>query len=150
MAHIERTVLIEAPVEQVFNYAANVARLPEWWASLVEVRNYRQEQVVVGLTYDWVYKMMGMRFDGRGEVVEVVPNERFKIKNEGGIPSTIEDRFVREGDKTRYTIVVDYTIPGSLLGKVADKVFLESYNEKEADHIVANLKSICEAAKASA
>lgn len=146
MAHIERSVVIDAPVFRVYAYASHIPRFTEWWPSLIEVRSYAQERPVAGLKYDWTYKMLGVKFEGTTEYVEVVPNQLLRWKNDAGIVSTFEARFEPAGaGKTRYTMAVDYLVPIKLLGRIADKLFIERHNEREAEHVLANLKAICEA-----
>jgi uncharacterized protein YndB with AHSA1/START domain len=145
MAHIEKSVLIEAPVEKVFAYASDLAHITEWFP--LEVRGSTHQRVERGAKLDWSYRMMGIRFDGTSEYVDVVPNQRINVKNTGGIPSTFDYRYANEGGKTRITAVVDYEIPGKLLGKIADRLVVERVNANAAENVLANLKAICEASK---
>jgi uncharacterized protein YndB with AHSA1/START domain len=145
MAHIEKSVLIEAPVEKVFAYANDLTRITEWWP--LEVRSSTHQRVEKGAKLDWSYRMMGVKFDGTSEYLEVVPNQRVNVKNTGGIPSTFDHRYVNEGGKTRVSMVVDYEVPGKLLGKIADRLVVERVNASAAENVLANLKAICEASK---
>jgi coenzyme Q-binding protein COQ10 len=146
MTRIEKKALIDAPVEQVYQYVCMIPKLTEWWTSLTNVRNYGDGKAVKGATYEWTYKMLGIPLDGKTEVTEMVPNRRAVTKATGALPNTIEQTFEDAGGgKTSYTMRVDYTIPGSILGKIADKLFVERFNERECEHVVGNLKTICEA-----
>ena len=145
MAHIAKSIHIAAPVEAVFDYATVIASIPEWYTSMVEVRNATHPRVRKGASYEWVFKMLGMRFDGKAEYVDVVPNERIVTRTEGGIPSKWEFRYAPDGDGCRVSVTVDYTVPGKLLGKIADKLFIEGHNERDLEHALANLKAHCEA-----
>ncbi len=145
MAHIEKSVLIEAQLEKVFAYANDLTRITEWWP--LEVRSSTHKRVEKGAKMDWSYRMMGVKFEGTSEYLEVVPNEQVNLKNTGGIPSTFDYRYVNEGGQTRVTMVVDYEVPGKLLGKIADRLVVERVNANTAEHVLANLKAICEASK---
>jgi len=145
MARIERTVHIDAPVEAVFEYSAKVASIPEWYTSLLEVRNASAPRAATGVTYEWSFKMIGARFDGTAEYTQVIPNERSKSRTEGGIPSQWDFAYERDGGGTKLTVSVDYTVPGKLLGKIADKLFIERRNASDLEHSIANLKAHCEA-----
>lgn len=143
VAHIEKSIVIDAPIERVFGIAAQVERIPEWFP--IDVRNSSVKVAEKGGTYEWTYTMLGMKFDGKGEFVEVTPGERVYLKTEGGIPSTFDYRYAREGDaKTRVSVTIDYEVPGKLLGKIADKLIVERVNENTAEHALKNLKSLCE------
>lgn len=139
MAKIEKTIFINAPVERVFAFMAKPENLPEIWPSLQEVRNV-QPLPNGGYSYDWTYKMAGMRIEGRAEWTEFVQNQRIVDTNEGGIPSTFIWTYEAESGGTRVSVSVDYTIPGAVLGRLAEPI-IHKMNEQEAQIVLANLKA---------
>ena len=143
MAKLESSVTINAPVEKVFEYASKPENLPEFWPSLIEVSNVK-ELPNGGYSYDFVYKIFGMRLTGSIEDTEVVPNERIVSISTGGIESTITWTYEPEGGGTKLTTLVEYKIPVPLLGKIAE-AFIIKMNENESDTIMANLKARMEA-----
>lgn len=143
MPKIERTISINAPVEKVFDYWTEPANLPEYWPSVVEVKD-RQRLPNGGNSFRWVYKMAGMRFEGTSEDVEYIANQRTVTKNKGGIESTITMMFQPEDGGTKLTIQTEYTVPVPLLGKLAE-AFIVKVNENETDLLLANLKARMEA-----
>lgn len=143
MPKIERTISINAPVEKVFDYWTEPANLPEYWPSMVEVKD-RQRLPNGGNSFRWVYKMAGMRFEGTSEDVEYIANQRTVTKNKGGIESTITMMFQPENGGTKLTIQTEYTVPVPLLGKLAE-AFIVKVNENETDLLLANLKARMEA-----
>lgn len=130
----------------MFEYATTIPKLTEWWPSLTDVRKYSQERMATGVRYEWTYKMVGVKLDGTTEIVEFAKNEHMRQENGDAIPGMFDWRYSLEAGKTRVTVNLDYTIPGSVLGKLADKLFVERLNEREAETVLAHLKSICEAA----
>jgi len=88
--------------------------------------------------------MVGVRFEGTTIPIEYVPNKRLVFETKGGIESTFVYDYELEGDGTRLSIEVDYTIPVPVLGKLAESFILKS-NERETDTILANVRDICEA-----
>ena len=138
MATAKKSLKINAPVEKVFEYLTP-ENLPGIWPSLVEVKNIK-ELPNGGHSWDWVYKMAGMRFTGFSENTEVVPNGRTVSQTSGGIESTITWWFQPEGDGTIVTFEGNYTVPVPLLGKLAEAVIVRQ-NEKEAELILDNLKA---------
>jgi len=143
MAKIEKSILISAPVDKVFAFMAKPENLPEIWPSLVEVRNV-QLLPNGGHCYDWTYKLAGVRIDGHAEWTEFIEDQRIVDKNESGIPSTFVWNYRPEDGGTRVTLNVDYTIPGAVLGKLAEPV-IHKMNEHEAETVLANLKARMEA-----
>ncbi|WP_299028909.1 SRPBCC family protein [uncultured Thermanaerothrix sp.] len=142
MAKIEKTILINAPVEKVFGFMSQPENLPRIWPSLQEIRNV-QSLPNGGYSYDWTYKMAGIRFDGKAEWVEFVKNERILDKNESSIPSTFIWSFQAKEGGTQVTLNVEYTIPGSVTNKLAEPI-IHKVNEQEALTVLANLKAYME------
>ena len=139
MVKISKSVFIQAPVEKVFEFFSEPANLPEIWPSVVDVRDVqRSGDEVQGWRY--TYKMAGMKFDGQTKVIERIENQRFVTDNEGGgLSARIAETYTAEGDGTRLDWDVEYTIPGALLGKLAEP-FIRKMNEREAETVLANLK----------
>jgi len=141
MKSIKSSIFINAPVDKVFEYS-KPENLPEIWPSLVEVSNIK-ELPGGGYSWDWKYKMAGMRFNGSSEHVEFVENKRTVAKSTG-IDSTITWSYEPVEGGTQMTAETEYNIPGSLLGKVAEG-FITKMNENESNTILANLKARLEA-----
>jgi uncharacterized membrane protein len=139
MSKIEKTTFINAPMEKVFAFMAEPNNIPEIWPSLLEVKNV-QPLPNSGYCYEWVYKMAGMRLEGQAEWTEFVKNQRIVNKNEGSFPSTFIWNYQPEDGGTRVTVTVEYTLPGAVLGKLAEPV-LNKMNDHEAETVLANLKA---------
>ena len=88
MTKVHKEVWIKAPLEEIFSYTSIPNNLPEFWPSLMEVKEM-QSLPNGGYRTRWVYKMLGLRFEGEAEYTKVVPNEFFVIETKGGIMSTI-------------------------------------------------------------
>jgi uncharacterized membrane protein len=138
MAKVESSGTINAPVEKVFEFS-RPENLPEIWPSLVEVSNIK-ELPNGGYSWEWVYKMAGMRFSGASTHTEYVLNERTVSESTGGIESTITWLFEPADGGTKLTTIADYKIPVPLLGKLAE-AFIVKVNENESAAILANLKA---------
>nr|MDQ3398096.1 SRPBCC family protein [Deinococcota bacterium] len=53
---LQRSTLIDAPVEKVFAYYSEPQNLPEIWPSLLEVRDVERTAAGWAKTFKWVYK----------------------------------------------------------------------------------------------
>ncbi len=144
MATVERTVVINAPVERVFNYVADPTNDPEWIPSAIESKVVTPTVAGVGSTSRWTYKVLGIRLEGTGVCTEYVPNERLVTESKGGVVSTWTYTFEPHEEGTRLTLVIDYTVPIPVLGKFAEALVLGQI-EREADLATASLKAILEA-----
>lgn len=139
MAQVKNTILIKAPVEEVFSCVGEPSNLPEIWPSMVEAKDV-QPLPDGGHRFRWVYKMAGMRFEGSSEDVEVVRDERIVSHTKGGVQSTITWTFRPENGDTYVIFEADYTVPVPLLGKLAEAFIVRS-NRREAETLLANLKA---------
>ncbi len=142
MSKMEMSVTINAPVEKVFEYVSNPENLPEIWPSLIEVNNVKV-QPNGDYSYDYVYKMVGVRLTGSSEDT-VVRNERIVSLSTGGIESKITFLFQPEDDGTNFTVEAEYTVPVPVLGKFAEAVIVRQA-ENEVEIILDNLKTMMEA-----
>ena len=138
MAKVERSMLIKAPVEKVFAYVSDPANEMEWLPGITDIRDITGQGV--GKRYGFTYKLFGLPLKGQSEVVELVPNQRYVTKSTGGIQSTFTWTFKPEAGGTRLSVVVEYTIPVPVLGKVGERLALGQV-EREADMAAANIKA---------
>ncbi len=139
MATIKNSIFINAPVEKVFAYVQNPTNMLEIWPSMVDIRNVKD----LGggkLTYDWTYKMGGMKMDGSSEVLECVPNERLVTIGKGGIESKFIWTFKPVQNGTQMDTNVEYTVPVPVLGRLAEGLIIKQ-NERESETLLNNLKA---------
>ncbi|MGM0386674.1 MAG: SRPBCC family protein [Actinomycetota bacterium] len=139
MAHFQRSIAIEAPVQAVYEHWSDPNNWPELWPSMIEVTEVDTTTDGLRSTMQWVYKMAGVRLEGRG-VVERVPDQRIAYTTSGGVESTIVWAYEPEGDGTKVTADVEYTIPVPVLGKLLEPFVLKA-NEHEAEATLANFKA---------
>jgi len=141
MAKVERSIIINAPVEKVFSYLSDPNSELEAIPSITDIRDITGEGM--GQRWNWSYKIAGISFKGESEVIEYVPNQRLIHKSTGGIASTWTYTFSPEGDGTRLSVVVEFTLPVPVLGKVGEQLALKK-TEREADMAMANIKEALE------
>jgi carbon monoxide dehydrogenase subunit G len=137
MVKVERSIIINAPVEKVFSYISDPNNELESIPSITDVRDITGEGV--GQKWSWSYKMVGFSLKGESEITEHIPNQRLVQKSKGGIESTWSYTFSPENGGTRLNVVVEYTIPIPVLGKVGERMVLNR-TEREADLAMTNIK----------
>lgn len=139
MFKIKKTILINAPVSKVCDYMQDPAHLPEFWPSMMEVKNIRKNAKGWPI-YEWVYKMAGMKFEGESDTTEFVEHAHTTTVSTKGIPSHFDFDYKDKAGKTELTVTVEYTVPVPLLGKLAEGI-VGKMNEHDADTMLANLKA---------
>jgi ligand-binding SRPBCC domain-containing protein len=108
--HVEESVVINRPLQEVFDYVANRETLPEWSAPIQEVRKETQGPLVEeGARFTTVAKFLGRRFETPFEVSVHDPPRRHTDRSTGG-PFPQEYTHIFEevaGGGTRLTEVTD-------------------------------------------
>ena len=137
MAKVGASITINTLIEKVFAYLDDPTNCMDFIPSMTEIRDVTGQGV--GQKWGWTYKMMGLPLKGEAEITEYIRNERCVVKTTGGIISTWALTFKRRGRETRLNLVVEYTIPVPVLGKLVEGLVLR-LNQREAEFAVANLK----------
>ncbi len=138
MASIEKEGIVNVPSKKIFEYILKPGNWLEFWPSLAEITNV-QSLPNGGYSAQWAYKMAGMRFKGKAQYTEVVPDKWLVVKTTGGINCTVTWTFHPSESRTKVTFAVDYKIPIPLLGKLAEFIIVKM-NEREAALIISNLQ----------
>ena len=140
MIRIDKEIMVNATVEEIFSYIREIRNWPEFWPSLIELGDI-QSLPNGGYRATYNYKMAGIHFSGKGVYTRVAPNFWIIVETENGIQSQIAWTFRSKCEKTtRVTLTIDYTIPIPLLGKLAEVIILKM-NEQEADLLLANIQA---------
>lgn len=145
MAHITRTININAPLSRVFDYVTNPENWTRYVTSLIDVKNVSNKTPVAGTTFEWVYRMLGMNFSGKGSITEYEKDKKFVLRMEGAFPIKETYHFERDKKGTKLTFEIDYEMPGQLLGVIAKSRVIEKLNIREADTVLEKVKTLCEA-----
>lgn len=138
MPTVNKEIMINAPLEGIFNYVNKPSNLPQIWPSFIGVKN---EQLLPngGFRFHWTYKMAGIPLEGRAEYTDIVPNLWFTCKTYGAVDSTITWTFRSKEMKTKVTISINYWVPMPIIGPLAEAILLKT-NEKETELILENLR----------
>ena len=142
MKIVEKTILIEAPIDRVFEMACDTSLNPSWIPSLSEVHDIVGQGI--GKTYAWTYQMAGVNLHGSSRCIDWVENDRYTTVSSGNVESAWRYYFDRTTGGTRFTLKVLYKVPIPVLGRLAEPMLLRR-NEREAELAVHNLKGLVEA-----
>jgi hypothetical protein len=85
--------------------------------------------------------MGGLELAGKAETAEYQPAKRYSFRTTG-IDSTFVYSAEPQNGGSRVTAEVNYEIPQSVLGKVADRAVIERMNERDADKAADSLRAI--------
>src|SRR3990172_1107102 len=108
-----------APPARVQAALEDIPRAPEWITSLQKVWDVQGHGK--GCKYKWTFKMGGLNVDGETEISESSP-ARFVMATSGGIPSTWTWEMKPAQGGTELKLSIYYTVPGSVLGAITNKL----------------------------
>ncbi len=143
MARIQKSILVKAPIEKVFNYLNDPKKLTEYWPGMIEVKDI-EYLPNGGSCFNFVYNMAGIHLNCRSEDTEIIPLKKMVSVSTGGADATVIWELDKAEDGTKVLFDNEYTVPVPVIGKLAEALIVKM-NEKEADTILANLKLILEA-----
>jgi uncharacterized membrane protein len=141
MISYEDSIVIAAPVSEVFSYATDLRTMPDWIQGLVEVRD------VIGTgegqQCEWTFKMIGVLLRGQAVVVESVENETATHQTIGMLAATWTNTFEPDEIGTKITIGVKYTLPVPVLGRLAEHLTVRRMRRDLGSSLL-NLKELLE------
>src|SRR3954470_24835647 len=117
---VEKTVNIDAPVEEVFAYWRNLENMPQWMSHVREVRYQGGDR------YHWVVDgPAGTPVEWDSELLNVVENREMTWRSVEGsqVDNTGRVRFEQDGAGSRVSVQRRYMPPGGALGHVVAKAF---------------------------
>jgi uncharacterized membrane protein len=142
MEKVERTIIIHAPVEAIFDYISEPMNLLKIWPDMVEVEVLLRSQRGDHL-FRCEHKIVGVRIESTWETFEHIVNERIAIRTSGGIRSTLMWTFRPENGNTQVTFYMEYTIPAPLMRKRSEDA-IRTWHEHEVEAVLTNLKAAIE------
>ena len=102
---MEHSVVIERPIDEVFELATCLRRCVVWRSALLTSTKTSDGPVGVGTTFDQEVRMLGKSRINTAVITEYQPPRRFVYKHVSGL-SAYEARFLfePEGNGTRFTV----------------------------------------------
>jgi uncharacterized membrane protein len=119
VTHVQETVDIAAPIEEVFAVISDPERSPEWSAEVIEVRDVSDEPVQEGTTWLQVVRIAGRPANLQCRIVELRPPYEGVVQISGDQQGRIRTRCEATEEGTHVTQEIDFVPPGGILGRVA-------------------------------
>ena len=143
MPKSEASIAINAPIETVFDVVADPGKMAQYATSsvLTESKGKPDE---VGSYSEFDYHVMGMTFHARMTVSEVDKPYRLVQEMSGSMPGKWIWGLEQDGTAVKVDFCIEYSVPSGILGKMANKLFLERMNQKNLEGTLQNLKIYCE------
>jgi uncharacterized membrane protein len=143
MTKIERSVVIDRSVDEVWGFVHDVANDRLWQTTLVESEQLTDGPMGVGTRVREVRQFLGLKVELAWEVTEFEPKRRSAIKGISG-PVPLSGRYLLEplDTGTRFTVSGELDAHG--LFKLAEPVFAR-ITSRELEANLGHLKDLLEA-----
>ena len=140
MTSVEKSIVIDRPVEEVFSYASDWQRWHEWFVGVSPFRPVTEIQKGNGTRYAYKASVMGMKMPVETEIHDFIPNKGWNGRSTRGVPHRTHWKFEKAGEGTRFTYGLDFKMPIPLLGKILDRSILKPQWENIIESSLQNLK----------
>lgn len=122
MTKFAHSVVIDRPLEEVWNYVMDPANDPVWLGPIIDVPSGGGQPLDVGSEIEQVAKFLGRKFDVRLVVTEHEPMHRSAVRTSGGpVPLNGSYTFEPVNGGTRFTMEGEADAHG--LFKLAEPLF---------------------------
>jgi uncharacterized membrane protein len=144
LTRIEKSIEINAPPEKVWPTMFWDGWL-EWYAPFKKIEDTSKEKNKVGSTVHVKGELAGLKMEFDGEITEVIENEKVTWRTTGGSFTGFgSNALAPTKDGTKVTIMMDYEMPYSVLGKLIDKLRFHKAFDKSIDVGLKKLKGMLE------
>ena len=147
MAHLKDNIFIAAPPEKVHAFAADVQKWHVWYLGLGEAESVEGDNSP-GTVIKQSYMFMGVHIPITTKIIEnstdAAGGWHWRAENEGSLAGWQNWDYTPKDGGTQVDVEIEYAVPGSVLGKVADRLFVERSQERALRHTLENLKELTE------
>jgi len=108
MIHIEESITINRPIEEVFAYVSDFRTISQWQSGVVDVRLTPEGPVGVGTRATFVRVFLGRHLEMTAEMLEYEPPTKQTFKTiSGPMPTTVSRRFEPTAEGTKVSMVIE-------------------------------------------
>src|SRR5437763_13102031 len=143
MAIVQRNVQIKASPQESMALLSDASRWPEWYPGMTEI-DYAAPFPEQRGKVAFKVKSAGMSMPLTETVLDYQPDKLQLLQMEGMLSGRARWELTPEGDGTRLTTTFDYTVPGGVLGKLADALIVTRMNGKSLEQGLNNFKAFVE------
>jgi len=144
LARIEKSIEISAPPEKVWPMLY-WDRVPEWLDGIKEAEYTSEEKDCVGATAHVIGETAGVKVEFDVEITEYIENEKATWRSTAGNFTAIGLTALKPTEMgTELTLMMDYDLPYSILGKIVDKLMVGREIEKGFERSLKKLKNTIE------
>jgi uncharacterized membrane protein len=127
MAHVEKSIEVDKPVDQVYAQWTQFEDFPKFMENVEEVRQLDDKHL------EWKAKVAGTERRWKAEIVEQQPNRVIAWRATTGDKNDGKVEFEPVNGHTKVKLAIDYEPPGGPAGEVGDKLVQATPRSIEGD-----------------
>jgi carbon monoxide dehydrogenase subunit G len=143
MAIVQRSVKVKASPQETMALLSDAARWPDWYPGMTKI-DIAAPFPEAGGKVAFKVKSAGVSMPITETVLDYQPGKLQLLQMDGMLSGRARWELVPEGDGTRLTTTFDYTLPGGVLGKIADALIVKRLNAKSLEGGLQNFKALVE------
>ena len=116
MAHVEKTIEVEKPVDQVYAQWTQFEEFPKFMENVQQVRQLDEKHL------EWKAKVAGTDRQWKAEIIEQRPNQVIAWRSTTGDKNDGKVEFQPVNGHTQVKLALDYEPPAGAAGEVGDKL----------------------------
>ncbi len=144
LGEINKSIVIDASPEEVFNFTGDWRNLPEYQTGIKNWQPTTENTMGEGARFSYTTKELGIEFDIETEIVEVTLNEERVWKTVSGADIEAKYLFEPQNGRTKTTYILDYNLPIPVIGNILDALLIRKSRELWVDNMLQNLKTLIE------
>jgi len=146
MSKVSAKIVIDAPIEKVWETVMNPSRLGDWVTIHKSVSNVSDVPMRRGSSMEQTMHVRGLTFHVHWTLMAVDSPKRAEWEGGGPARSTAIIRYELAEDegRTTFTYTNEFHPPGGRLGSVASRIIVGATSEREANNSLSRLKALLE------
>jgi coenzyme Q-binding protein COQ10 len=143
MAVVKRKIQIEASPQKTMDLLSDASRWPDWYPGMTDISiaaPFPEE----GGKVTFKVKSAGVSMPITETVLDYRPGRLQLFEMEGTLSGRARWEVDPEDGGTWLTTTFDYGLPGGVLGKIADTLFVRRLNAKSLEQGLNNFKALVE------
>lgn len=146
MPVVNKSIFIKADPEKVYRIAIDPKRWEQWYVELTGPLSMIGTGEV-GSKMKFTYSMVGIHLQITIKVLEAATTPAGRVWRgsfSGGIVGTQKFLYMPAGNGTQVDVEIEYTVPGKVLGRIANTKTVERMQENNTANTLENLKALVE------
>jgi coenzyme Q-binding protein COQ10 len=144
MTEIKKSILINAPINKVFDFASNYLKWQEFFVGISDIRPITDITDDNGARFLYKVQLMGMKVSVGSEFQQFKRNEGWIGQSFKGLNAQTQWIFKKSDGGTEFTYIQRYKLPFYMGGNLIDKKFITPQWIKIIEESLNNLKRLTE------